>query len=85
LVSFPSWELFREQDQAYRDSVFPPQVRARLAVEAGVAQGWRDWVGDHGEILSLGHFGASAPYKVVYEQFGLTVDGVLACARKVLG
>jgi transketolase len=85
LLSFPSWELFREQDQTYRDSVLLPQVRARVAVEAGVAQGWRDWVGDLGEILSLGHFGASAPYNVVYEQFGLTVDGVLACARKVLG
>ena len=85
LVSFPSWELFQEQDQSYRDSVLPPEVRARVAVEAGVSQGWHSWTGDRGEVISLGHFGASAPYKVIYEHFGLTVENVMHQAKKVLG
>jgi transketolase len=85
LVSFPSWELFMAQDQAYRDSVLPPAVKRRLAVEAGVAQGWREWVGDQGVVISLGHFGASAPYKVIYQEFGLTVENILTQARELLG
>jgi transketolase len=84
LVSFPSWELFRSQDQAYQDSVLIPQVKKRLAVEAGVAQGWRDWVGDQGNVISLGHFGASAPYKTIYQQFGLTAENVYDRARAML-
>jgi transketolase len=84
LVSFPSWELFISQDQAYRDSVLPPEVRQRLAVEAGVAQGWREWVGDEGKVISLGRFGASAPYKLIYQHLGLTVENVIAQARGLL-
>jgi transketolase len=84
LVSFPSWELFVSQDQAYRDSVLLPEVKQRLAVEAGVAQGWREWVGDAGKVITLGRFGASAPYKMIYQQFGLTVENVIEQAKDLL-
>ena len=63
VVSMPSWELFREQPRSYRDSVLPAQVKARVAIEAGATMGWREWVGDHGVIIGLDHFGASALIK----------------------
>jgi transketolase len=85
LVSFPSWELFEAQPQAYRDSVLPPTVRARLSIEAGVAQGWREWVGDAGDIISIERFGASAPYQAIYEHYGLTVEHVIVRALRLLG
>jgi transketolase len=81
LVSFPCWELFEAQDRAYRDSVLPPSVPARLAVEAGVAQGWERWVGDGGDVLSLEHFGVSAPGKVAMEELGYSVENVLERVR----
>jgi len=81
LVSFPSWELFAAQDEEYRQAVLPPNVRARLAVEAGVAQGWERWVGDGGAVISIEHFGASAPAKVLLEKFGFSVENVVAQAR----
>ncbi|MEU6348240.1 transketolase [Streptomyces sp. NPDC047072] len=81
VVSMPCVEWFAEQDPAYRRGVLPPDVRARVSVEAGIALGWRDFVGEHGEIVALSHYGASAPYDVLYEKFGLTVDRVVACAR----
>lgn len=84
LVSFPSWELFKQQDEAYRQSVLLPAVTARLAVEAGVAQGWERWVGDRGEIISIEKFGASAPYKTIYKEYGLTSEAVIECSRKLL-
>lgn len=84
LVSFPSWELFAQQDAGYQDSVLLPNVAARLAVEAGVAQGWERWVGERGAVLSIEHFGASAPYEVIYEQFGLTPQNVVKKAFEVL-
>ena len=84
LVSFPSWELFIDQDKQYQDSVLLPQVRKRLAVEAGIAQGWERWVGDQGAIISLQHFGASAPYKTLMQNMGFTVDNVLTRARALL-
>jgi len=84
LVSFPSWELFKQQDEAYRQSVLPPAITARLAVEAGVGQGGERWVGDRGEILSIEKFGASAPYKTIYKEYGLTSEAVIACSRKLL-
>ncbi len=79
LVSMPSWELFDEQPRDYRDSVVPPSVRARLAVEAGVSQGWQRYVGD-GDVIGVDRFGASAPGHVVMEKFGFTVDHVVARA-----
>ncbi|GAA4868085.1 transketolase [Kitasatospora terrestris] len=84
VVSMPSIEWFNEQDQAYRDSVLPPNVRARVSVEAGIAQGWRELVGDAGRIISLEHFGASADYKVLYTEFGITAEAVANAARASL-
>jgi transketolase len=84
-VSMPSWELFDAQSQDYRDSVLPPSVPARLAVEAGSPQGWRRYVGDSGDVLGVDRFGASAPAKVLLEKYGFTVDNVVARARAVLG
>src|SRR5262249_6477197 len=85
VISFPSWELFEAQSREYRDSVLPPAVKARLSIEAGVAQGWREWVGDNGDSISIEHFGASAPYKDIYQHFGLTVENVVARALRLLG
>ncbi len=84
LVSFPSWELFETQDQEYRESVLPISIRARLAVEAGVSQGWERWVGDQGEIISIEKYGASAPYQLIYEHYGLTAENVMSRARVLL-
>jgi transketolase len=84
LVSFPSWELFKAQSREYRDTVLPPTVTARVAVEAGVAQGWERWVGEKGIVISQDRFGASAPYKVVYEKFGFTVENIIVKAQEVL-
>ncbi|GGO23102.1 transketolase [Microbispora bryophytorum] len=84
VVSMPCVEWFREQDAAYKQTVLPPAVKARVAVEAGITLGWREFVGDAGEVLGLEHFGASAPYKTIYEQFGLTADRVVAAAKASL-
>jgi transketolase len=84
LVSFPSWELFEAQGEAYMGEVLPPKVPLRLAVEAGVSQGWHRWVGEQGGILGVDQYGASAPQKVVYEKYGLTVENVLQRARALL-
>ena len=85
LVSFPSWELFENQSQEYRDSVLLPKVKKRLAVEAGVSQGWVKWIGDEGDMHSVDKFGSSAPSKVVFENYGFTVDNILDKARKLVG
>jgi transketolase len=84
VVSFPSWELFAAQDQAYRDSVLPPAIKARVAVEAGIAQGWERWVGDNGDTVCMTRFGASAPAKVLFEKFGFTAANVVEVAKRVL-
>jgi transketolase len=84
VVSMPCQEWFRAQDAAYRQQVLPSGVRARVSVEAGIAMSWRDLVGDDGECVSLEHYGASAPYKVLFEQFGFTADRVVAAARASL-
>ncbi len=84
LVSMPSWELFDAQSKEYRESVLLPNVKARVAVEAGVAEGWRKYVGDAGDIIAMDGYGASAPYKVVFEKFGFTVDNVVEHARKLV-
>jgi transketolase len=77
VVSMPCWELFEAQTKDYRDEVLPPDAKARLSVEAGVAQGWHKWVGDEGDSLSLERFGASAPGPTVLENLGFTVDAVV--------
>ncbi|MZD04610.1 transketolase, partial [Streptomyces sp. SID5785] len=84
VVSMPCVEWFEEQDQAYRDSVLPPAVRARVAVEAGVGLTWHKYVGDAGRIVSLEHFGASADGKVLFREFGFTAENVADKARESL-
>ena len=84
VVSMPSQELFEAQDQSYRDQVIPPAVRARVAVEAGIAQPWYRYVGDAGEIVSIEHFGASADYQTLFKEFGFTADAVVSAARHSL-
>jgi transketolase len=78
VVSMPCVEWFRAQDEAYRRTVIPPDTKVRVAVEAAVSQGWHEWIGEAGECVTLDHFGASAPYAVLYEQFGITPDRVVA-------
>jgi transketolase len=84
VVSLPCLEWFAEQDRVYRDEVLPPAVRARVAVEAAVPQSWFGHVGDAGRIVGLDHYGASAAYAVIYEQFGLTEEAVVAAAHESL-
>jgi transketolase len=84
LVSFPSWELFGAQDQAYRESVLPSTTKARLAVEAGVTLGWERWVGDKGEIMGIDRFGASAPFEVIYKELGLTIGNIVKQAFRII-
>jgi transketolase len=84
VVSMPCWELFEEQSQEYRDKVLPPAVTARLAVEAGVRQGWDRYVGQNGDVICLDRFGASAPGDVVLKNLGFNVDNILERARKLI-
>ncbi|ULA70059.1 MAG: Transketolase [Nitrospira sp.] len=84
LVSMPCWELFEAQPQDYRDSVLLPSVHARLAVEAGVTQGWHRYVGDQGDVIGVDRFGASAPGPVVMREYGFTIDHVYERAMKLL-
>ena len=81
VVSMPCLEWFEEQEEAYRESVLPPSVKARVSVEAGVKQGWREWVGDHGRTISIETYGASADYQRIYQEFGMTGEAVADAAR----
>jgi len=85
LVSFPSWELFEQQSEAYKDEVLLPEVKFRLAVEAGVMQGWERYVGAFGRTLGMTGYGASAPFKVLFEHYGFTSSNVAAQAKALLG
>ncbi|WP_289850792.1 transketolase [Actinoallomurus purpureus] len=84
VVSMPCVEWFLSQDEAYRNHVLPTSVRARVSVEAGIGLGWRAFVGDYGESVSLEHFGASSDYKTLFQQFGFTADRVVAAAGSSL-
>ena len=84
VVSMPCFEWFNQQEQCYKDEVLPPSVKARVSIEAGIAQGWRDYVGDHGTSISLEHYGASAGASVLFKEFGFNVDNVVATAKKLL-
>ena len=84
VVSMPCREWFDEQDEGYRNEVLPPQVRARVSVEAGVPLGWRELVGDNGRIVGIDHFGASADYQTLFAEFGFSADTVAAAARDSL-
>ncbi|MEO7628252.1 MAG: transketolase C-terminal domain-containing protein, partial [Nocardioides sp.] len=81
VVSMPCFEWFEAQDQSYRDSVLPPTVKARVSVEAGIKMGWRELVGDHGRVVSIDHYGASADYQRIYTEFGITAAAVADAAR----
>lgn len=85
LVSFPSWELFLEQDQEYQDEVLPPGIEVRVAVEAGVSLGWHRWTGTKGRVIGLDRYGASGPVNVVFAEFGFTAERVGQAARDLLG
>jgi transketolase len=85
IVSMPSFEIFEQQDQAYRDSVLPPNIRRRLAVEAGAPMSWYRWVGPEGDLIGMTTFGASGKYEDLMKHFGFTVDNVVDRALKVLG
>jgi transketolase len=84
VVSLPCWELFEQQPQDYREEVLPPDVRARVSLEAGITHGWERWVGDHGVSIGVDRFGASAPYTRIYEELGLTPERVVAESEALL-
>lgn len=84
LVSMPCQELFDEQDDTYKESVLPSEVRARVSIEAGSTLGWYKYVGMDGEAIGVDTFGASAPYEKIYEAFGLTADAVVEAAKRVI-
>lgn len=84
VVSMPSWELFEQQPLEYRQAVLPPLVKARVAVEAGISQGWKNYTGDGGEIISIDHFGASAPGDILFDKYGFTVENVVEKTLKAV-
>ncbi len=84
VVSMPSWELFEQQDETYRRRVLPPNIPARLAVEAAARFGWSRWGGDAGSVIGVDRFGASAPGAIVLERYGFTAENVAARAIELL-
>jgi transketolase len=85
LVSFPSWELFDRQPDSYKREVLPPEVTARISIEAAVTLGWSRWVGDGGDAIGLSWYGESAPYQEIYQDRGLTADHIVEVGRRLLG
>jgi transketolase len=85
VVSMPSWEFFEAQPENYQNSILPPQVKPRVAVEAGCSQGWHRWVGDAGRVVGIDRFGASAPGDVVMRKFGITAENVANAAMGLVG
>ncbi|MBE5774095.1 MAG: transketolase, partial [Clostridiales bacterium] len=84
VISMPSFELFEAQSEEYKESVMPKAVRARVAIEAAATFGWHKYVGMDGEVIGLDHFGASAPYKLLFKEYGFTAENVAAAAKKVI-
>jgi transketolase len=84
VISMPCWKLFEKQDKKYRDSVLPPSVKARVGIEAGVEQGWSKWLGDKGVFIGMSSFGASAPAKICFEKFGITIENVIKAVKKTM-
>ena len=84
VVSFPSWELFESQSDEYKESVLPKSVKARLSVEAGVKQGWEKYLGDYGEAISIERFGASAPYEIIFKEYGFTKEAIVEKVKGVI-
>jgi len=85
VISMPNPDLFESQDADYRESVLPKAVKARVAIEAGVSPYWRHLVGDHGQVIGMDRFGASAPAEDLFREFGFTVENVVAAVRTVVG
>lgn len=85
IVSMPSWELFDKQPEEYRREVLPPEIKARISIEAGVTIGWQRYVGNDGDVVGIDHFGASAPINVLYEKFGITADRVVEKVLALIG
>ena len=85
VVSVPSWELFEAQSAEYKEAVLPKSVRARIAIEAGTSMGWERYIGLDGDTITLDHFGASAPAKILFQEFGFTVENVVEKAKALLG
>jgi len=84
VVSLPSWEIFDEQPQSYRHAVLPPNVRLRVAIEAGIGLGWEHYIGLEGAVIGMKGFGASAPAKILFEKFGFTVEAAVAKVKELL-
>jgi len=84
VVSMTSWELFSAQTAEYQESVLPAAVKARVSIEAGVTLGWERYVGDHGRAIGLDRFGASAPYKTIYENLGITAEAMADAAESLV-
>ena len=85
VISMPSWDLFEKQTQSYRDDVLPPGIKKRLAVEAASKFGWEKWAGNEGDVIGMESFGASAPDKELFKEFGFTVENVISRAKKLIG
>ncbi len=85
VVSMPSWELFQAQPCSYRNAILPSEVKAKVAIEAGATMGWREWVGEHGIVIGLDHFGTSAPYQEIYEHFHLTSKNIVEQTKNIVG
>jgi len=85
VVSFPSWELFEMQDDEYKNSIIPKDIKVRISIEAGVKQGWEKYVGDAGECISIEKFGASAPLEVIFEKYGFSIENIVNRTKASLG
>ncbi|MCK5225720.1 MAG: transketolase, partial [Planctomycetes bacterium] len=84
VISMPSWKLFEKQTKEYQDSVLLPGVKVRIAVEAGIKQGWEKWLGENGVFIGMSSFGASAPGNVCFEKFGITSEKIVEAAKKII-
>ena len=84
VVSFPSWELFEAQSDEYKASVLPKSIKARISIEAGVKQGWEKYLGDYGEAISIEKFGASAPYEIIFKEYGFTKEAVVQKVKTLI-
>src|SRR5206468_5980332 len=85
VVSMPSWELFKAQDEGYREMVLPKSIKKRVTVEAGSTMGWAQWAGDEGTMIGIDHYGASAPGAEIMKHFGFTAEHVTSAALRLLG
>ena len=84
VISFPSWEIFEQQSDEYKNQILPTEIKTRVSVEMGIGMGWQKYIGDSGEVMSIEIFGASAPDNILYEKYGFTVENVIVAAKRVL-